>query len=286
MTTSAKRQFFLDLLTNERGFHLLFCDLLESGFFLLYHNESFSEDPIFNHFLIRSDLLQRRTQIDQSEVNSVVQSVKSKAQELKLSTTLFVENFWERKGQFEKCAVDAGYRITDKMEILSKTLTRSSGELAPEPTKSRGGHSRDFEVSYTDDYESWNGVFMSSYSIPPHWRDELIRREKKILLSNSAKFVLAKDLANDSIPCGCLLTFSSGPSGNYLGIYCVGTVPEERGKGVAREMLDFVERNALKQGQKVLTLQTLKSDGVASMYKKTGYKTEFERNIYWSALVS
>lgn len=284
--TTAKRDFFLDLLTNERGFHLLFCDLLESESFSLYHNKSFSEDPIFNHFLIRDGLLQSHAQIEQSKVNSVVQSIKSKARELKLSTTLFVENFWERKGQFEKSAVDAGYRITDKMEILSKTLTGSSRESAHEPPKRYIGRSERFEVSYTDDFETWNGVFMSSYSIPPHWKDELTRREERILLSNSAKFVLARDLAYNSFPCGCLLTFSSGPTENYLGVYCVGTVPEERGKGVAREMLDFAERNALKEGKKALTLQTLTSDGVAPMYKKIGYKTEFERDIYWSALVS
>ncbi len=284
--TTAKKDFFRDLLTNERGFHLLFCDLFESESFSLYHNKSFSEDPIFNHFLIRDDLLQSHTQIDQSKVNSIVRSIKSKAQELKLSTSLFVENFWERRGQFEKSAVDTGYRVTDKMEILSKTLTGSLEETATERQKSSVSGLDGFEVSYTNDYESWNDVFMSSYSIPPHWKEELVRREEKIRLSNSAKFVLAKDLANNSIPSGCLLTFSSGPTENYLGIYCVGTVPEERGKGVAKEMLDFAERDALKQGQKVLTLQTLTSDGVAAMYKKIGYKTEFERNIYWSALVS
>jgi len=285
--TTAKKDFFLDLLTNERGFHLLFCDLSESEYFSLYHNRFFAEDPIFNHFLIREDLLESHTQIDHSKVNSIVRSIKSKAQELKLSTSLFVENFWERRGQFEKCAVDVGYRITDKMEILSKTLTGPSEEPESEPRKSDVGRSDRFGVSYTDDLESWNSVFVSSYLIPPHWKDELTRREENIRSPNSAKFILARDLANNSIPCGCLLTFSSGRhTENYLGIYCVGTVPEERGKGVAREMLDFAERNAQKQGQKVLTLQTLTSDGVAPLYKKIGYKTEFERDIYWSALVS
>jgi GNAT superfamily N-acetyltransferase len=283
--TAARKDFFVELLTNERGFHLLFCDLLQSESFTLYHNGSFSEDPIFNHFLISDALLQNPSPIDQSKVNAVVRNIRSKAAELKLATSLFIENFWERRGQFEKAALDVGYRITDKMEILAKRLTdQSNGSTSSIPLNDRTHGTVRLEISYTNDIESWTRVFMSAYSIPSHWRDELIRREHQILSTEKAKFILAKDSANNSAPNGCLLSFSSQPK--CTGIYCVGTVPEYRGKGVAREMLSFVEKNALIEHQAFLTLQTLTSDGVSPLYKNIGYKTEFERCIYWSPLVS
>lgn len=282
--TNARNSHFLELLANERGFHLLFCDLLESDSFSFYHNRAFAEDPIFNHFVISDNVLQSSTQLDQSQVNSIIHKIRSKAEELKLSSSIFLENFWERRGQFEKAAAEAGYRITDKMEILTKSLTGSTFEPDSRPMPSSPDYSPKFEVYQTEDIETWNNIFMRSYSIPPHWKEELIRREEQIISLNKAKFILTRNPHNNSTPCGCLLTFSA--TTKCVGIYCVGTVPELRGKGVAREMLNFAEKNALKDGAQLMTLQTLTSDHVAPMYNKFGYRTEFERNIYWSPIVS
>ena len=270
--TSSGQSLFSDLLKNERGFHLLFCDLIKSDYFSLYHNRKFAEDPIFNHFIIDEMLLQNAKPLDLSKMKTAIQNAISTAKELDLNTSIFVENFWPRASQFEKTAVELGYRVTDKMEILTKKV--------PDRASISEGVSQ-LEVSFTDDIDTWTDVFMSSYSVPASWQSELIRREKAILQMKNAQFVLAKYLER---PVGCLLSFIEPAS--YLGIYCVGTIREQRGKGVARRMLSFSETTALNAGCSSLTLQTLTSDHVSPMYKKMGYKTEFERDILWAPIRS
>ena len=266
--SSSGQSLFSDLLRNERGFHLLFCDLIKSDYFSLYHNRKFVEDPIFNHFVIDEMLLQNTTPLDLSKMKTVIQDARSTAEELDLRTSIFVENFWPRASQFERTAIELGYRVTDKMEILTKKVPNRASKIE--------GASQ-FEVSFTDDLDTWTDVFMSSYSIPASWQSELLRREKAILQMKNAKFVLTKYSERFV---GCLLTFIQPPA--YLGIYCVGTIREQRGKGVARRMLSFSETTALNAGCSLLALQTLTSDHVSPMYKKIGYKTEFERDILWA----
>jgi GNAT superfamily N-acetyltransferase len=262
---------FMDLLRNERGFHRLFCDLKKFEQFSLYHNKEFADDPIFNHFVIDETLLQNGSSSDTSKMKVVIQAAKSISQELNLRTSIFIENFWARAQQFEKIAVELGYRVTDKMEILAKKIVSRS---------SKNNEACQVDISFTNDIDTWTQVFMSSYSIPQSWLQELLRRENAILQMTNSKFLLARLGAH---PVGCLLVFVEPE--HYLGIYCVGTIPEQRGKGIAREMLLFSEAYALKAGCDLLTLQTLTSDHVSPMYKKFGYKTQFERDVLWAPIV-
>jgi GNAT superfamily N-acetyltransferase len=64
-----------------------------------------------------------------------------------------------------------------------------------------------------------------------------------------------------------------------MGVYCVGTLPQKRGRGIARSMLQRSEVIAQSEGCKIMTLQTIESDNVTPMYLKLGYAMEFERNV-------
>ena len=262
--------FFGKLLKNERSFHLLFCEEKRSEYFSLYYNKVFADDPIFNHFIINDVLLQQSAPINSEQANLFIKQLRSTAEEQHLSTSIFIENFWPRASQIEEIAIDQGYRVTDKMEILTKRLDIASWK----------NEKTNFNVSTTEDVEVWTNVFMASYRIPQSWKEELLRREKEILPMENAKFVLAEDSEGYA---GCLFTFNEPR--DCLGIYCVGTVPEQRGRGIARAMLLFTEEIAKKRGLSLLTLQTLTSDQVAPMYKKLGYTTEFERDILWAPLM-
>ena len=261
-------EYYSTLLNNERGFHLLFCDLRRIDSFSLYHNRVFSEDPIFNHFVLNKDFL-LNSLTSTAQARHLFQNTMAVARELKISTTIFLENFWPKVAEIEEAAIESGYRITDKMEILAKQAGTN---------QTFSDVDSDFQVSVTRDAESWNSVFMRCYAIPKSWRDELIRREGEALLNKRVNLV--KSIRkSDSEPVGCLLTYLE-PKG-CLGIYCVGTVPEARRQGVAIGLLQFSEQIASLDGASLLTLQTLTSDHVAPMYKKIGYKTEFERDILW-----
>jgi GNAT superfamily N-acetyltransferase len=66
---------------------------------------------------------------------------------------------------------------------------------------------------------------------------------------------------------------------DFLGVYCVGTLPESRGRGIATSMLRAAEDYGAKLGCRYLTLQTVLSDGVTTMYIGQGYKIDFERDL-------
>jgi ribosomal protein S18 acetylase RimI-like enzyme len=270
MDEANKLDFFSNLLKNERGFHGLFSELEKFDDFVLYHNEVFSEDPVFNHFVISESLLGNNSNLDDSRIEKTIQSAASVAQRFSLGTSIFLEDFWLRSEQFEKMAIALGYRVKDKMEILSKIPTMNVQE--------QGATS--IEVSSTREIEAWTDVFMSSFSIPESWEKELLRREQALLHLTGSNFILATERGH---PVGCLLTYT-GPIG-YTGIYCVGTIPDHRGRGVAKQMLAFSENYALKIQSRFLTLQTLNSDHVSPMYKKLGYTKQFERRILWEPLV-
>lgn len=262
----SSKDFYQQLLKNERGFHLLFCDLDKQESFSFYHNESFSEDPIFNHFVIEERIL-TETPSDISRERTIIKEIKGTSSAFKLSASIFIENFWPNVSRLESTSIEMGYRLTDRMEILCKSVRDST------PIKFN------FQISKTEKVEEWNRVFMQSYGIPRSWEQELISREKDIVGDPKVVFLIAKDpQTNEAI--GCLLTFADPD--DFLGIYCVGTIPSQRGKGVAFEMLSFAESIALTHHFKFLTLQTLTSDHVSPLYKKIGYKTNFERDILWS----
>lgn len=274
----ALKSYFYDLLRNERGFHRLFSDQAEYDQFSLYYNDIFVEDPIFNHFVLENSLLEDSAS-DRSKLESVIENIRSVARSTYLGTTIFIEDFWPGTSRFEKTAVEAGYAIADRMEVLCKPVHE-----AEKDEERRMSNREQFVVSATEDYEAWNEAFMASYMIPPSWHDELLKRERLLVQSETekkrVKLIIAKENSQDSLPIGCLLTFNEPHE--FLGIYSVGTIPEMRGRGIARKMLVLAEELAIGVGCIYLTLQTLTSDHVSGMYKKLGYRTEFERDILWA----
>ena len=56
-----------------------------------------------------------------------------------------------------------------------------------------------------------------------------------------------------------------------LGLYCLGTLPAHRNKGVARSLLGFSQRIARREGR-TLILQSLRSEETAPFYEKFGFR--------------
>jgi GNAT superfamily N-acetyltransferase len=66
--------------------------------------------------------------------------------------------------------------------------------------------------------------------------------------------------------------------GGLLGAYCVGTVPGQRRSGVAREMLAYARKMAIKQGLN-LVLQTFAGDSLVGFYGRQGFGTVYRKLI-------
>lgn len=254
---------FQNLLTNERSFDRLFCDVSNGSRFDLYFNDRFKDDPVFNHAVIDDSILSSTTDIDDITASMLFHEIKTEATRHHVPPTVFVEEFWAKSRFVQKAAVQEGYIVGGSMEVLSKIIGAQSNFAS------------DAFVLESDDPKLWNQVFMSSYAIPPVWEEELIRREQMFSRSDSTRLLLAWDAQKK--PVGCMLTHLTPP--HYLGIYCVGTVPEMRHRGVASAMLHKAETMAITCGCKYLTLQTISSDGVTPMYLKSGFRLEFRRNV-------
>ncbi len=269
---------YRELLLNERSFGLLFCDLARYPVehLSLYSNKEFHDDPIFNHFIFDESILNSSESIDSEKLTSSFDRAKLVQSSSGLLLSIFVEDFWSRRQEVEKSAVESGYMVMDQMEILSKPISQSESGFSDISDKGALGNTG-ASVEITDKIEVWNEIFVRSFGIPNSWTKELLRRETAILEKNQASFILANMHGEKSKPGGCLLAFKM-PS-DCMGIYCVGTLNEFRGRGVARAMLLFTEAFAEGEGCELLGLQTLSSDHVSPMYQRMGYSTDFQRDI-------
>ncbi|MGI0081397.1 MAG: GNAT family N-acetyltransferase [Nitrososphaerales archaeon] len=259
------------LLKNEQAFHQLFSALRKYDSFSLLHNRLFAEDPVFNHFVVDESVLNNQSATEES-LRKIVEELKTASSSLGFRTTVFVEKIWRKFQQFEKVAIGEGYRITERMEILSKPLEEKN------PLKVEPG----VQVSETRDFELWNRLFMDAFKIPPSWEEELLHKNQELLEDKAVTLFLGKESESKDAAQGCLLSFVVPR--DLMGIYAVGTDSKWRGRGIARAMMSFAEERARQIGCKYMTLQTMSSDGVSPMYKKMGYATEFERDILWHPL--
>ena len=255
---------FQNMLLNERSFDGLFCDVSSSNRFDLYYNQRFSDDPVFNHAVIDDALLESIDELDEESLHLLLYEVKSEAIRRNVPPTIFVERFWNISRRLEKGAIEDGYVIGGVMDILSKEVKTDSDYLS----KDQG------DVIETRDVGLWNEIFMRSYSINPAWESELIRRERLFSNDKNTALFLARE-KNEAA--GCMLLHKIPD--DFVGIYCLGTLPKMRNRGIAKLLMKTAEGYASRIGSKYLTLQTVASDGVTPMYEKMGFKVEFERDV-------
>ncbi len=252
------------LLQNEVGFDALFCDQISTKDYSIYYNTHFWDDPIFNHVTFADTVLDSESH-SPLEVELFFKEIIGKTFRANVPASLYLDRFWRNSKNIEKDAIDFGFLIIEQMHILRKFA--SSSLLV---------NTSGIPVGPTTDIALWNKAFIRSFGIPQTWLEELSTRLNQIGKNPKAVLLAAvEDGTNEAA--GCSLLLIDPPE--CLGVYCVGTVPEKRGRGVARALMAAAEDVARKRNCEVLALQTIASDGVAPMYLKMGYETAFERDV-------
>jgi hypothetical protein len=74
----------------------------------------------------------------------------------------------------------------------------------------------------------------------------------------------------DDVPAGCAALYEKN---GVTGLYCLGTIFQLRGRGLARNMLKRVMSNSL-------YLHTLGSEKLLPFYEKSGFSVAYSRKIY------
>jgi ribosomal protein S18 acetylase RimI-like enzyme len=257
---------FQNMLLNERSFDKLFCDVSSTNRFDVYYNRSFSDDPVFNHVVIDDSILGSIDELDRDSLSVLLYEIKSEASAKNVPPTVFVEKFWKIAQRLERAAIEDGYLIAGLMQILSKQVDAVSNSKEKQA-----------EVIETKNFALWNEVFMRSYSLSPAWESELLRRERVFSNDRSTTLLLARESNSGPAASGCMLLHRI--PNDFLGVYCVGTLPQSRHRGIASSMMRKAEDVAASIGCKYLTLQTLANDGVTPLYQNLGFEIDFERTV-------
>jgi len=112
----------------------------------------------------------------------------------------------------------------------------------------------------------WVDIFCRAFSVP-EWKPEV----ERIMNANAGKMTLLLSY-KESTPAGCAALYAKN---GITGLYCLGTILQLRGRGLARNML----KSAAGMSDNVF-LQTLGSEGLLPFYKKAGFKVAYAKKIY------
>ena len=133
----------------------------------------------------------------------------------------------------------------------------------------------DIDVIDKNHLNTWIDIFCKSFD-SEHIKDEVTNiiskhYQKLTLLVAHHNLDKVKSFA------GCCLLYEKKES---IGLYCLGTIPHFRRKGVARELIASAVRIAKNNGHNLLIVQTLTKEGYEEFYKKLGFRTIYEKMLY------
>lgn len=111
---------------------------------------------------------------------------------------------------------------------------------------------------------AWIDVFCRSFAVP-QWKTEV----ERVMVANFERLELLLSYRG-GVPAGCAALYSKN---GVTGLYCLGTVSQLRGRGLATDML----KNVLSKG---LLLQTLGSERLLPFYENAGFAVAYTKKIY------
>lgn len=69
-------------------------------------------------------------------------------------------------------------------------------------------------------------------------------------------------------------------TGSILGLYCLGTAPEMRGRGHAASLIEFAMSELDRKGLDFLMLETYGRDNLLDFYSKLGFEEAYRKKVY------
>ncbi|MDA4128599.1 MAG: GNAT family N-acetyltransferase [Thaumarchaeota archaeon] len=120
--------------------------------------------------------------------------------------------------------------------------------------------------------ELWSRTYLRAFYGDEFLLPQVLSSVKRATKRGRSKFFLA---THKGSPSGTLATYRKN---GYIGVYCVGTVPEKRGKGVASTLLSTAHEYVLKR-KDAMILQTFRSDDVERFYYERGFKRAYAKEV-------
>ena len=158
--------------------------------------------------------------------------------------------------QLEELLHKKGFTLYDTQHVLKKT-----GDSEKE----------NYSVHHIARKDSllWSDIFCRSFDCP-EWIDEV-----NAIVRNSISNV--EYLVDSEYNGSCVALFEKV---SVLGLYCLGTVKENRRKGFARLLINYAIDQVRLRNLEFLMLETYGRDGLLDFYSKLGFEKVYEKKIY------
>lgn len=196
-----------------------------------------------------------------SRAAGLIEEMEAEFAKRSLTPYLFVQSD-SLNPQLLKNFANKGYRIADQMSVME--IEAPSFNVNRELTMEMGGAGK---------LEQWSEVYLKAFYGETGLSKKVLAVLRWVSKNVDASLLLA---SLGERPVGVLALFRSP---GMLGTYCVGTIPDARGKHVASTMLDFSNRLAASEGRKLI-LQTVLSDSVEPLYLKLGFRRVYLKELF------
>lgn len=123
---------------------------------------------------------------------------------------------------------------------------------------------------------NWVDAFCRSFGVL-EWKSEV--KEKVDLHFKKLILLLSYFRVNDTYDelAGCAALFANH---GIMGLYCLGTISNFRGRGLAKKMIGISLQMAQQEQLDFLFLQTFKTEGLFLLYKKLGFRFVYKKRVY------
>lgn len=146
-----------------------------------------------------------------------------------------------------------GFRAFDTQHVLVK-----------DPSKSRQEAAR---IS-KDGVRQWAETFCSAYDCMD-WMGAVMNAVEST--ASDVEYYL------DDSKSACMALYEKN---SILGLYCLGTIPSMRKRGLAASLVDFAAGQAERRRLEALMLETYQRDGLVGYYKTLGFREICAKKIY------
>lgn len=156
----------------------------------------------------------------------------------------------------------AGYRVVDSMYVMT-----------PDHVSIVANTDVKVEVASEAGIGDWSRVYLESFYGELKLKDAVTSVTNSLITGVGESTLVLGRLQGE--PAGVLaLHRTSG----LLGIYCIGTLQQFRGRAVAATLIDAALRKGREEGRQVV-LQTIASDGYESYYKARGFRRLYSKSL-------
>jgi len=206
-------------------------------------------EPLFNH----AGFLEAKTKSDE-----LVTLAENEYLRERMDPAFFLQRLPEY-ARTRKLLLRRGYNITDRFLVL-----RLVGAI-PKPV---GVTCR---VVGMEKLDEWCDTYLRAFYGELSLLKSVVGSVKKALEEGRTSLVLASVRRK---PAGTLAIYRRR---GLSGVYCVGTIPEFRGRGVATALLRRAKE--VTDSGTTLTLQTFLSDSLESFYYKRGFELAYSKDV-------